>query len=72
MICEIIPNPGRIRMYISVCPKNLNRCWFRIGSPPHAGSKKDALRLGPVSSLVIATASTGRDSGVMMVVVVEL
>lgn len=33
-----------------------------LGFPPRAGSKKDALRLRSVSSLVIATASTGRES----------
>jgi hypothetical protein len=26
MICEIIPNPGKIKMYTSGCPKNQNRC----------------------------------------------
>lgn len=24
---EIIPNPGRIRIYTSGCPKNQNKCW---------------------------------------------
>jgi hypothetical protein len=62
MMCEIIPNPGRIRMWASGCPKNQNRCWYRIGSPPLAGSKKVTLRLRSVSSLMIATTGTGRDS----------
>jgi len=42
--------------------ENQNKCWYRIGSPPRAGSKKDALRLRSVNSLVIAAANTGRDS----------
>jgi hypothetical protein len=41
MMREIIPNPGKIKMYTSGCPKNQNRCWYRIWSPPPAGSKND-------------------------------
>lgn len=37
MMCEIIPNPGRIRIYTSGCAKNQNRGWYRIGSSPLAG-----------------------------------
>lgn len=48
-------------MYTSGCPKNQNRCWYRIGSPPPAGSKKDVFRFRSVSSIVIAPASTGSD-----------
>lgn len=62
MICEIIPNPGRIRMYTSGCPKNQNKCWYRIGSPPPEGSKKEVLKLRSVKSIVIAAAKTGRDN----------
>lgn len=62
MMCEIIPNPGRIRMYTSGCPKNQNRCWYSTGSPPPAGSKKDVFRFRSVKSMVIAPARTGRDS----------
>ncbi len=62
MMCEIIPKPGRIRMYTSGCPKNQNRCWYRIGSPPPAGSKNDVFRFRSVSSIVIAPANTGRDN----------
>ena len=57
-----MPNPGRMRMYTSGCPKNQNKCWYRIGSPPPAGSKKEVLRLRSVKSIVIAPAKTGRDS----------
>lgn len=57
---EIIPNPGRIRIYTSGCPKNQKRCWYRMGSPPPAGSKKDVLILRSVKSMVIAPARTGR------------
>lgn len=57
---EIMPNPGRIRMYTSGWPKNQNRCWNNTGSPPPQGSKKEVLRFRSVSSMVIAAASTGR------------
>lgn len=60
-MCEITPNAGRIRIYTSGCPKNQNKCWYRIGSPPPAGSKNDVFRFRSVNSIVIAPASTGRD-----------
>jgi hypothetical protein len=60
-VCEIIPNPGKIRMYTSGCPKNQNRCWYRIGSPPPIGSKKVVLKFRSVNNIVIAPASTGKD-----------
>jgi len=37
-ICETIPKAGMIIMYTSGCPKNQKRCWYKIGSPPAAGS----------------------------------
>lgn len=49
-------------MYTSGWPKNQNRCWYRIGSPPPAGSKNVVFRLRSVSSIVMAPARTGRDS----------
>lgn len=58
----MIPNPGRIRIYTSGCPKNQNKCWYKIGSPPPAGSKKDVLKFRSSKSIVIPPASTGRDS----------
>jgi hypothetical protein len=61
-VWEIIPNPGRMRMYTSGCPKNQNKCWYKIGSPPPVGSKKDVLKFRSVSSMVMAQASTGKDS----------
>lgn len=48
-------------MYTSGCPKNQNKCWYRIGSPPPAGSKNDVLKFRSVSNMVIAPARTGRD-----------
>src|SRR6218665_1583108 len=60
-MCEIAPNPGRIRIYTSGCPKNQNRCWYRMGSPPPAGSKNEVLRFRSVKSIVIAPARTGKD-----------
>jgi len=61
-MCEIIPKPGRIKMYTSGCPKNQNKCWYKIGSPPPAGSKKDVFKLRSVKSMVIAPARTGKDN----------
>ena len=58
---EIIPKPGRIRMYTSGCPKNQNRCWYRIGSPPPEGSKKVVFRFRSVKSIVMPAARTGRE-----------
>lgn len=56
---EIIPNPGIIKIYTSGCPKNQNKCWYRTGFPPPAGSKNLVLKFRSVSSIVIAPASTG-------------
>lgn len=56
------PNPGRIRIYTSGCPKNQKRCWNKTGSPPPAGSKKAVLMFRSVRSIVIAPARTGRES----------
>ena len=61
-ICEIAPNAGRTRIYTSGCPKNQNKCWYNTGSPPPAGSKNDVFRFRSVNSIVIAPASTGKDS----------
>lgn len=58
---EIAPNPGRIRIYTSGWPKNQNKCWNRMGSPPPEGSKKAVLRFRSVRSMVIAPANTGRE-----------
>jgi hypothetical protein len=27
IICDIIPNPGKIKIYTSGWPKNQNKCW---------------------------------------------
>ena len=49
-------------MYTSGWPKNQKRCWYRIGSPPPAGSKKVVFRFRSVNSIVIPAARTGSDS----------
>lgn len=59
---EINPNPGKIRIYTSGWPKNQNKCWYNIGSPPPMGSKNLVFRLRSVNSMVIAPANTGRES----------
>ncbi|KAF5297652.1 hypothetical protein FQA39_LY11983 [Lamprigera yunnana] len=43
------------------CPKNQNKCWYRIGSPPPTGSKNDEFKFRSVNNIVIAPASTGKD-----------
>lgn len=48
-------------MYTSGCPKNQKRCWYKIGSPPPAGSKKEVLKFRSVKSIVIAPAKTGKE-----------
>src|SRR5579871_1421165 len=58
----MIPKAGRIMMYTSGWPKNQNRCWNNIGSPPPAGSKKVVPKLRSVSSMVMAPPRTGTDS----------
>lgn len=60
-MCEIAPNPGIIKIYTSGCPKNQKRCWYKIGSPPPAGSKNEVLRFRSVRSIVIAPARTGSE-----------
>lgn len=55
-----MPNAGRIKIYTSGCPKNQNKCWNRMGSPPPVGSKKDVLRLRSVNNIVIPPAKTGK------------
>ena len=59
-ISEMIPNPGRIMMYTSGCPKNQNRCCHNNGEPPCDGSKKCVPKWRSVSSMVTAAAIVGR------------
>lgn len=57
-------------MYTSGCPKNQNKCWYKIGSPPPEGSKNVVLKLRSVSSIVMAPASTGNDNNKRMAVII--
>jgi hypothetical protein len=66
---EIRPKAGRIRMYTSGWPKNQNKCWYKIGSPPPLGSKNEVFRFRSVNSIVIAPASTGRERRSRMAVI---
>lgn len=59
-----------MRIYTSGWPKNQNRCWYKIGSPPPAGSKKAVLRLRSVNNIVIAPANTGRLNRRRMAVII--
>jgi len=60
-MCEIAPKPGIIKIYTSGWPKNQNKCWYKIGSPPPAGSKNEVFRFRSVSSIVMAPANTGSE-----------
>lgn len=55
-------------MYTSGCPKNQNKCWYKIGSPPPIGSKNVVFKLRSVRSIVIAPARTGSESSKSTVV----
>jgi hypothetical protein len=57
-------------MYTSGCPKNQNKCWNRIGSPPPEGLKKEDLIFRSVKSIVIAAARTGRDKRSRVAVII--
>ena len=63
-----IPNAGKINIYTSGCPKNQNKCWYKIGSPPPRGKKKEVLKFRSANSIVIAPAKTGRDKSSNIVV----
>ena len=57
-----VPAYSEIRRHPKIflkCPKNQNRCWNKIGSPPPAGSKNDVLKFLSVKSIVIPPAKTG-------------
>lgn len=69
MMCEAIPNPGMIKIYTSGCPKNQNKCWNRMGSPPPEGLKNDVLKFRSIINIVMAPASTGRESSNRIVVI---
>lgn len=56
-------------MYTSGCPKNQNKCWYRIGSPPPVGSKNEVFKFRSVKSIVIAPANTGSESRRRMAVI---
>jgi hypothetical protein len=51
-----------ISIYTSGCPKNQKRCWYSIGSPPPATSKKEVLKFLSVNTIVIPPAKTGSDN----------
>lgn len=57
--CLTNPNPGKIKIYTSGCPKNQNKCWNKIGSPPPKGSKKEVFKFRSNKSIVIPPANTG-------------
>lgn len=41
---------------------NQKMCWYKVGSPPADGSKNPVFQLRSVSNIVIAPASTGKES----------
>lgn len=59
--CESNPNPGKIRIYTSGCPKNQNICWYIIGFPLFIGLKNDELIFESSKIIVIALVKIGND-----------
>ena len=60
-IWENKPNPGRIKIYTSGCPKNQNMCWYIIGFPLLIGLKNDVLIFESKRIIVIALVRIGND-----------
>lgn len=61
MMLDIRPKAGKINIYTSGCPKNQNRCWNKIKSPPLNGSKKALLKCLSLIIIVMQAAKTGID-----------
>jgi hypothetical protein len=62
-------NIKRLIILTSGCPKNQNRCWNNIGSPPPATSKNEVLKFLSVNIIVIPPANTGKDNNNNMAVI---
>jgi hypothetical protein len=65
LVSEAFPaysNIKRLIILTSGCPKNQNKCWNNIGSPPPATSKNDVLKFLSVKTIVIPPANTGNDN----------
>ena len=60
-ISLINPNAGKIRIQTSGCPKNQNKCWKKIMSPPLIGSKNDVLKCLSNMIMVMQPANTGNE-----------
>jgi hypothetical protein len=54
-------NITRLINLTSGCPKNQNKCWNNIGSPPPATSKNEVLKFLSVKTIVIPPAKTGNE-----------
>jgi hypothetical protein len=49
---ETKPMAGRIIIYTSGCPKNQNKCWYKIGLPPTLSSACPAIKMSLKKKLV--------------------
>src|SRR5664279_4865729 len=58
MTSEMMPKNGNATMYTSGCPKNQNRCWYRM-APPLAGSNTWDPKCRSASNPNSAAVSTG-------------
>lgn len=56
---DMIPKPKRIKIYTSGCPKNQNKCWYKIGFPFPKGLKKFIFKLLSRIIIVIVLDKTG-------------
>jgi len=61
IICNIIPNPGRIKIWTSGWPKNQNICWNIIGFSFPLGLNNIVLKFISNKVIVIPLAKTGND-----------
>jgi len=65
---KVVPaysNVKRLTNSTSGCPKNQNKCWYNIGSPPPAASKNDVLKFLSVNTIVIPTCIIGLQDNVL-------
>ena len=42
---ELMPNAGNNAMYTSGCPKNQNKCWYKIGLPPVTSNASPPMKM---------------------------
>lgn len=56
---EVMPMAGMIKMQTSGCPKIQKMCWYKTGSPPVEGRKKEVFKCLSVKVMVNEAAKIG-------------